>query len=205
VWPVSTVSARAAEHHVEADERRALAAYRGVVRTRYVLRRREGVTASRARGSLSLIGERSRSELASLHAWVHGLEPEWWTTSVNFQRGPLWVKIGSTRWRLQNSFYAARWGWTRNSHVRYSVSFSLSPAKLSGPERARLKRSGVLDGVAAVFKKLGYAGQWHEDAGGFGLFSKALRTQSALRREVAQLRNIPIGKLLGELGRTTRR
>ena len=156
-------------------------------------------------GARSRIGSRTQRELASLHAWVHTLEPEWWTTSVNFQRGPAWVTIGDTRWRVQLSFYGTRWGWTRNSHVRYSANISLSPADSTPQQDRVLMRTGAYADVSRLLRKLGYRGEWHNKGGRFGLFSKRLQDLGSLRREVQQLKPVSFKRLLAEAGRRTTR
>jgi hypothetical protein len=147
-------------------------------------------------------GDRSRRDLERLGAWVHRLEPEWWTTAITFQRGPVWVSVSGTRWRLQTSFYGARWGWTRNSNVRYGVSLMLSSSDLTRRQLLALRRSKTFAAVTAVFKRLGYRGQWHR-GGPFGLYSKELRSQQALRREVERLQSVSFKVLLAEGGRRT--
>jgi len=151
------------------------------------------------------VGRRSRRELADLQAWVHTLEPEWWTVATTFQRGPEWVKLAGVRWRVQFSFYGTRWGWTRNSQIRYSVSVSLSPGgDLKERERISLRRAGVLQAVARILGELGYRGKWHQRQT-FGLFSKDLRTQAGVRREVERFQGVSFKSLLGSAGRRTRR
>jgi hypothetical protein len=94
------------------------------------------------------VGRRSGEELAELQAWVHTLEPEWWTVATTFQRGPEWVTLAGVRWRIQFSFFGTRWGWTRNSRVRYSVNISLSPGRdLTERQRAALRKAKVFRSV----------------------------------------------------------
>ena len=151
------------------------------------------------------IGSRSRSELGALYRWVHALEPEWWTAAITFQRGPEWVRFTNSRWRVQCSFHGARWGWTRNSHIRYSVSIALSPgAELTSQQRLALRRAGAYARVANAVGKLGYQGKWHQ-RGSFGLFSKDLRSLAAVRQEVGRLQGISFKDLFADAGRRTMR
>jgi len=150
------------------------------------------------------VGRRSRQELADLQAWVHTLEPEWWTVATTFQRGPEWVTLAGVRWRVQFSFYGTRWGWTRNSHIRYSVSISLSPGgDLTERQRASLRRAGAYRAVARILGKLGYRGKWHLKQT-FGLFSKNLRSQTGVHQEVERFQGVSFTSLLGAAGRRTR-
>ena len=150
-------------------------------------------------------GERTRRELAALHAWVHELEPTWWTTAITFQRGPQWVALGNTRWRVQISFFGTRWGWTRNSRVRYSVNIMFSQGDLTPRQDLTLKRAGAYANVEAAMRELGYRGKWHNKGGRLGLFSKDLRSQAGLKEEVERLRSVSFKDVLGEAGRRTRR
>jgi hypothetical protein len=150
-------------------------------------------------------GYRSRQEFAGLYAWVHSLEPEWWTTAITFQRGPEWIKFSGVRWRVQLSFFGTRWGWTRNSHIRYSVSVSVSPGDdLSPVRRQQLRRSGSLDDVVKVLARLGYRGTWHPK-GCFGHFMKDFRNQRQLREEMSHLEGVTFKTILGDVGRRTTR
>jgi hypothetical protein len=141
-------------------------------------------------GSRAKSGNRTRRELAQLHSWVHSLEPEWWTTAITFQRGPQWIRLDDSRWRVQTSFYGTRWGWTRNSLVRYCVSIMLSPGDMTRAQHTALQRAGTYAEVTAVLRKLGYRGGWHIKGGRFGLFSKYLRSPKALRDEVKRLASV---------------
>jgi hypothetical protein len=156
-------------------------------------------------GAGSRVGARAQRELANLHEWVHTLEPEWWTTSVNFQRGPVWVTLRATRWRVQLSFYGTRWGWTRDSHVRYGAHISLSPADSTPQQDRVLKRTGMYADVSRILRRLGYRGEWHNKGGRFGLFGKKLRDLRSLRREVERLTPVSFKTLLAEAGRRTAR
>jgi hypothetical protein len=155
--------------------------------------------------SRARVGNRTRGELAQLHSWVHSLEPEWWTTAITFQRGPLWIRLDDTRWRVQTSFYGTRWGWTRNSHVRYSVNIMLSPGDITRAQHNTLRRAGKYAAVTAALRKLGYKGGWHTKGGRFGLFSKDLRSPKVLKHEVNRLTSVSFKDLLGQAGRRTRR
>lgn len=150
------------------------------------------------------VGSRSRQELADLQAWVHTLEPEWWTVATTFQRGPEWVSLAGVRWRVQFSFFGTRWGWTRNSHVRYSVSISLSRGgDLTERQRTSLRRAGAYRAVAGILGKLGYRGKWHLKQT-LGLFRKDLRSRSAVRQEVERFQGVSFTSLFGGTGRRTR-
>jgi hypothetical protein len=154
-------------------------------------------TTNRAR-----IGSRTQREFAALYAWVDSLEPEWWTVAITFQRGPEWIRLRDTRWRVQLSFFGTRWGWTRNSHIRYSVTISLS-SDATPRQRAALRRAGTLGRVAETLGALGYEGKWHPRHGAH--FMKDLRSQAAVREEVERLRGTSFKALLGEPGRRTTR
>jgi hypothetical protein len=80
----------------------------------------------------------------------------------------------------------------------------LSPGDLTSQQRLRLRRAGVFAEIASVFNRLGYRGQWHFKAGAFGLFMRDLRSQTALRQEVARLQALSLKDLLGEVGRRTK-
>jgi hypothetical protein len=150
------------------------------------------------------VGSRSRQELAKLQAWVHNLEPEWWTVATTFQRGPEWVTLAGVRFRVQFSFYGTRWGWTRNSHVRYGVSITLSHGStLTARQRVSLRQGGAYRAVARTLGTLGYRGKWHLKQT-FGLFSKNLRSQTGVRREVERFQGVSFTTLLGAAGRRTR-
>jgi hypothetical protein len=150
------------------------------------------------------VGSRSREELAQLQAWVHTLEPEWWTVATTFQRGPEWVTLAGVRWRVQLSFFGTRWGWTRNSHVRYSVNISLSPGRdLTERQRVALRKAHAFRTVAETVGKLGYRGKWHHKQT-FGLFIKNLRSRSGVRQEVERFQGVSFNDLFGAAGRRTR-
>jgi hypothetical protein len=150
-------------------------------------------------------GNRSQRELQELHEWVHSLEPEWWTTAITFQRGPEWVRFCGIRWRVQLSFFGTRWGWTRSSHIRYSVSISISSGgDLTPKQRLALSQTHSLRDVAAVLGNLGYRGKWHPKEY-FGHFMKDLRTRVGLRQEMRNLEGISFKGLFGEVGRRTMR
>jgi len=152
----------------------------------------------------SRIGGRTQHEFAELYAWVDSLEPEWWTVAITFQRGPEWIQLRGTRWRVQLSFYGARWRWTRNSHIRYSVTISLSSGNgVTAAQRAALRKAGTFGRVVKTLAKLGYRGNWHPKHGAH--FMKDLRSQGAVRDEVERLRGISFKALLGEPGRRTTR
>ena len=152
----------------------------------------------------SRVGRRTQQEFAGLYAWVDSLEPEWWTVAITFQRGPEWIQLLGTRWRVQLAFYGTRWGWTRNSHIRYSVTISLSSGNgVTAARRAALRKAGAFGRVTRTLAKLGYHGKWHPKHGAH--FMKDLRSQRALRTEVARLRGTPFKTLLGEPGRRTMR
>ena len=154
--------------------------------------------------SASRVGSRTQQELAQLYAWVHSLEPEWWTVAITFQRGPEWIRLRGTRWRVQLSFFGTRWGWTRNSHIRYSVTISLSSGNAVTPlQRAALRKAGTFARVAKTLANLGYHGKWHPKHGAY--FIKDLRSQHAVRHEVKRLRGTSFKALLGEPGRRTMR
>lgn len=150
------------------------------------------------------IGRRTQREFAELYAWVDSLEPEWWTVAITFQRGPEWIGLRGTRWRVQLSFFGTRWGWTRNSHIRYSVTISLSAGPgVTTAQRLALRRAGTFARVAKTLARLGYHGNWHPKHGAH--FMKDLRSQAAVREEVARLRGTSFKALLGEPGRRTTR
>jgi hypothetical protein len=155
------------------------------------------IVASRPRSTRQGTGSRTRRELADLQAWIHTLEPEWWTVATTFQRGPEWVTLAGVRWRVQFSFFGTRWGWTRNSHVRYSVNITLSHSDdLTVKERTALRRAGVYRAVARTVGEYGYLGRWHNRQT-FGLFSKDLRTQDGVRQEVERFQGVSFKSLFG--------
>jgi len=150
-------------------------------------------------------GDRSQLEFSRLYSWVHSREPEWWTVGITFQRGPEWVRIGGARFRVQLSFFGTRWGWTRNSQIRYSVNISISlQGTLAPRQRHALLRSGALRDAARTLGGLGYRGEWHpRDT--FGHFMKDLRSQAGLRQEIGRLEGVSFKALLGDVGpRATR-
>jgi len=106
---------------------------------------------------------------------------------------------------VQLSFFGTRWGWTRSSHIRYSVGISISSGgDLTPKQRLALRQSHSLRDVVAILGTLGYRGKWHPKEY-FGHFMKDLRTQAGLRQEMSNLEGVSFKELLGEVGRRTKR
>jgi hypothetical protein len=127
--------------------------------------------------------------LAKLHSWFQTIDPEWWTVSVNFKSAQSQLlTVGRGRWRVDFSLYGVRWGWTRDSQIRYESSITLSPWRVPAKERARLARTGWYDEMTSKCRKLGYRGRWHRlPDGRMGIFQRRLRSLADVKAEVARL------------------
>lgn len=114
------------------------------------------------------------------------------------------LRRGREKWKVSLSLMVIG---ERKEKYRYEAMIMVWPPVMPSARSAELER-GPLARLSAALRGQGYEGEWHDDAGLWGLFKKVLRGERALREEKLVLEQLDLSSALSApigRGRSNRR